>query len=220
MHPHTKAILVTGGIDSTTLMHMYADENPTLITVDYGQVVFPIQVDMITRHRAQLGLAPPVILKIDFPEWQKKPGLFQSGYSPDEDNPLEDWEQLRYDDFLIEGRNATMVMYALAYCSAHKIDELLAGYLYGEKEWEMRRTIKLMTGDNSPQFVDAMNGLTSMGLSHQVRFRTPFYETRWSKQDVIAAGKKRNINYENTYSCYFDPPCGVCDNCLLRKKYL
>jgi len=220
MHPHTKAIMVTGGIDSTTLIHMLAHHNPTLITVDYGQVVFPIQVDMITRHTKRMGLAPPVRLKIEFPEWQRKPGLFEPGYSPNEENPLEDWEQLRYEDFFVEGRNMIMVAYALAYCSAHKIDELNTGYLYGEVEWEMRRSVKLLTGDNSPQFVDAMNILTQMGFTHQVRLRAPFYEKRWSKKDVIDFGKKYNINYDDTYSCYFDPPCGVCDNCLLRKEYL
>lgn len=220
MHPHTKAIMVTGGIDSTTLMYKFAGQNPNLITVDYGHDVFPKQVEMINWHAEQLSLRPVKVIKIEFPEWQRKPGLFTPGYSPQENAPLEDWEQLRYEDFLIEGRNMIMVAYALAYCSAHKIDELLAGYLYGEEEWERRRTIKLLTGDNSPQFVDAMNSLTQMGLSHQVRFRAPFYELRWSKKDVIDYGKRYGVDYDHTYSCYFDPPCGICDNCLLRKEYL
>ena len=109
---------------------------------------------------------------------------------------------------------------ALAYCSAHKIDELQAGYLYGEEEWTKRRSYKLMTGDNSPQFVDMMNMLTSVGLSHQVRFRAPFYEMKWSKKDVYGVGKMLGVNHDYTYTCYFDKPCGVCDNCILRKQIM
>lgn len=220
MFEPSTAILVTGGMDSTTLMYMYAIRNPVLITVDYGQVVFKKQIEMIEYHRKKLGLEPPVVIKINFHDWQKSKGLFVENYVPNEENPLEDWDKLRYEDFFVEGRNMIMVAYALAYCSAHKIDQLLAGYLYGEEEWRNRRSYKLMTGDNSPQFVDIMNLASMLGFSHQVRFRAPFYEQGWSKEDVYKYGQSLGVNYEKTYSCYFDPPCGVCDNCLLRKGIL
>ena len=220
MHRPDTAIMVTGGIDSTTLLYTNQDLHPTLITVDYGHVAFPKQLEMINQHVKILGLADPVVLKIDYKDWQSSPGLFTPGYAPEEEAPLEDWNKLRYNDFFIEGRNMIMVAYVLAYCSAHKIDELLAGYLYGEEEWRNRRSYKLMTGDNSPQFVDSMNLLSGLGLSHQVRFRAPFYEQRLSKKDVIELGRKWGIDFSLTYSCYFDKPCGKCDNCLLRKKYL
>lgn len=214
------AIMCTGGIDSTTLLYNFADQKPVPITVDYGQVAFEKQVEMLQFHIKKLGLPELVIIKINFPEWQRKPGLFTSDYIPSEEAPLEDWDKLRYADFFIEGRNMIMVAYAMAYCSAHKIDELLTGYLYGEVEWENRRTYKLMTGDNSPQFVDMMNLLSQVGFSHQIRIRAPFYEQKMAKLDVINLGKSLGVDYNMTYSCYFIPACGVCDNCLLRKEYL
>jgi 7-cyano-7-deazaguanine synthase len=218
MFKSKKAILVTGGIDSTTLMYMY--ENPILITIDYGQKVFPIQVKMIRYHIKKLNLSDLIIISIEYKDWQKKQGLFKENYIPNEKNPLENWNNLRYADFFIEGRNMIMIAYALAYCSSYKIDELLAGYLYSENEWENRRSYKLITGDNSPQFVDMMNVLSQVGLSYQVRFKAPFYEYKWSKQDVVNYGIKNGIDYSKTYSCYFTPPCNKCDNCLLRKKIL
>ena len=212
--------MATGGIDSTVLLHMFKDSNPTPISVDYGHVAFAKQVEMLEHHIKTLSINPLQIIKISFGEWQKTKGLFTPNYTPNENKPLEDWDKLRYQDFFIEGRNMIMLAYALAYCSANKIDELLVGYLYGEEEWEKRRTYKLMTGDNSPQFVDMMNLLSNVGLSHQVRIRAPFYERHWSKKDVIAKGKELGVNFEKTYSCYFIPECGVCDNCLLRKELL
>lgn len=220
MYQHTTAVMATGGMDSTTLLYMYKHLKPIPITVDYGQVAFDKQVEMIQYHIDKLGLPPLVIIKIDFHEWQKAQGLFTSGYIPKEEAPLKDWDKLRYEDFFIEGRNMIMVAYVLAYCSTYAIDELLAGYLYGEEEWQKRRTYKLMTGDNSPQFVDMINLMSTMGFSHQVRFRAPYYEQRLSKQEVSEIGSKLGVDWVKTYTCYFIPPCGKCDNCLLRKQIL
>lgn len=220
MHTPKLAIMVTGGIDSTTLLHLHAHLNPTPITVDYGHHAFDKQVEMLNHHIAKLGLPELVVIKMNIPEWQREPGLFEPGHVPAEVDPLGEWDQLRYKNFFIEGRNALMVTYAMAYCSAHQIDELLAGYLYCAEEWEKRRTYKLMTGDNSPQFVDAMNTLSGMGFTHQVRLRAPFYEKRWDKADVIAEGKRLGVDFDHTHSCYFVPACHKCDNCLLRDSLL
>lgn len=220
MHKPSLAILVTGGMDSTVLLYKHKMDSPKPITVDFGQTVFPIQVEMLNFHIQKLGLPELEIIKIDFHDWQKSPGLFTPGHIPAEEDPLAEWDKLRYANFFIEGRNMIMVAYALAYCSAHKIDELLAGYLYHEIEWVNRRSIKLLTGDNSPHFVDTMNLLTNVGLSHQVRFRAPYYEGRLSKEDVYMLGRSMGVDFNKTYTCYFDPPCNKCDNCLLRNEIL
>jgi len=219
MHRAKKAIMVTGGMDSTTLLYQEKDNFPIPITVNYGHVAFPKQIEMLDFHLAKLGLKDDLVqIDINFPEWQRRSGLFTPGYSPDENSPLEDWDELRYKNFFIEGRNMIMMAYAIAYCSAHKIDELLTGYLYHETEWEKRRSYKLMTGDNSPQFVDVMNLASMLGFSHQVRVRAPFYEGRLSKKDVFKLGCVLEIDYSKTHTCYFVPACGKCDNCLLRKE--
>ena len=163
-----KAILVTGGMDSTALLYREHKNNPIPITIDYGQVCFAKQVENINFHIKKLSLPELVIIKIPFFEWQRKPGLFTPGYIPKEENPLENYDKLRYSDFFVEGRNGIMVLYAAAWCSANKVDELLAGYLYSSEEWQNRQSVKLLTGDNSPQFVDAINLMLQMGFSHSV----------------------------------------------------
>lgn len=220
MHNRKVAVMATGGIDSTVLLYqaVEAGERPHVLTVDYGHPAFSKQLELLQFHTAHLGGLPLTQFPVRYLPWQKKGiGLFLQDYVPQETAPLEDWDKLRYEDFFVEGRNLIMVAYALAWCSAKQVDELRVGYLYGETEWERRRSYKLLTGDNSPQFVDAVNVLTQMGFSHQVRLRAPYYETRWSKTDTIREGRRLGIDLENrTYSCYFLPACGVCDNCLLR----
>lgn len=219
MHNRSVAIMATGGIDSTVLMYqaVEAGEKPTVVSVDYGHVAFAKQMELLERHTQKLGLAPPQPIRVLFHPWQSTQGLFVPGFRPTENDPLADWDKLRYENFFIEGRNLIMVAYALAWCSAHRIDELRTGYLYAPSEWEHRRSYKLITGDNSPHFVDMVNLLTLTGFSHQVRLRAPFYESRWEKGDTVREGRRLGINLErDTYSCYFVPPCNVCDNCLLR----
>lgn len=214
------AILATGGIDSTVLIYEAVKEGktPIIITIDYGQIVFEKQKELLNKHIKKLNLQPLIIIPIQYENWQKTSGLFTNKFIPKQDDPL---SKLRYREFFIEGRNAIMVLYALAYCSKFKIDELQAGYLYSIEEWENRRSYKMITGDNSPHFVDMINLLSITGFSYQTRFRAPFYEKRWDKEAVINRGKKLKIDLKNdTYTCYFIPECGKCDNCELRNKYL
>lgn len=222
-------ILVTGGMDSTALLYEAANDEDTIvypISIDYGQAAFSIQRSLVNWHceylqSLDLEVKPVRYIPVTFHPFQRySEALFDPNYKCDEERPLAEWDQMRYKKSLIEGRNALMVLYALGYCASEKIDELWAGYLYGQEEWEKRFTVKMLLGDNSPQFVDTINILALMGFSHSVRFRAPFYERRLEKADVYEIGKEYNVDYVKTYSCYFPVPCHKCDNCLLRDQIL
>jgi len=222
--PETKiAILCSGGIDSTVLIHEAVKEEkirPQLIIIGYEEAAFQTQYEKLKRTANILDLSIE-ILNLKYFDWQKKKGLFTPNYIPEEKDPLKNWNELRYENFFIEGRNLIMLAYSIAYCSAHQIDELRVGYIYSPEEWRNRRSYKLITGDNSPHFVDMINLLTLTGFSHQIRVRAPFYERRWGKDDTIKKAIHLNIDIErDTYSCYFVPACQKCDNCLLRKNSL
>ncbi len=222
-------ILVTGGMDSTALLYRAAHNEHDVypITIDYGHTAFAKQQELLCWHISNLqtrkrGKVHSLItVPILFNDFQRHSNaLFDPIYQCNEVSPLEEWDQMRYEKSLVEGRNAIMVLYALGFCASEKIDELWAGYLYSEKEWENRFTTKLLLGDNSPQFVDTINVLSLMGFSHSVRFRAPFYEERMNKSDAYYMGLSLGVDYDKTYSCYFSKPCGKCDNCLLRQQIL
>lgn len=222
-----RAILATGGMDSTVLLYASVEEGikPTVITVNYGQTAFNKQLEMLDYHIEKLGLDEPVIIHIDLPTQQNSPGLFKDKFDLKDDsdvNPdkLFTEKSMRYGEFFVEGRNLIMLSYAMAYCSSNKIDEIQVGYLYGEEEWANRRSYKLITGDNSPHFMDLLNVLCITGFSHQMRIRAPFYEYRIGKPEVVQLGTTLGVNFKHTHSCYWPEPCGKCDNCLLRAKYL
>lgn len=222
-----RAILATGGMDSTTLIYASVAQGvkPTLLSVDYGHAAFARQIEMLNHHVQALGLHPVVTIPVSYFAWQAKEGLFTgTGVKDDSDNPhkpeLFTEQAMRYKENFIEGRNLIMVAYCMAYASAHGIDELWAGYLRGAAEWENSRAYKMFTGDNSPQFVDLLNCMAFMGFTRQVRIRAPYYEKRFDKAAVVKLGRELGVDYSLTHSCYWPDPCGKCDNCILRKDVL
>ena len=208
-----RAIMATGGIDSTLLMYEAAKEGiPTLLSVNYGQITWNIQQELINHHAKILGFLPVVELSIIYHSWQMASrGLFDAGYMPKNLDPLASWDTLLHEDYYIEGRNAIMLLYALAWCSKHKIDELWTGYEYEADEWQKTRTYKMITDDTSPHFVDALNLLAITGFSHHVRIRAPFLERRMGKNNIVAEYSKYSIDLNKTYSCY--------RNCFATRKY-
>jgi len=217
-----RAIMATGGMDSTLLMYEAAKEGkPILLSANYGQITWDIQKELINYHANILGFDPVIELPIAYQPWQlASRGLFDKGYIPSNADPLSSWDKLLHEDYYIEGRNAIMVLYAIAYCSRHKIDELWMGYEYEEDEWVNSRSYKMITDDTSPHFVDALNLLAITGFSHHVRIRAPFLERRIDKKGILSKYSEYQIDLNKTYSCYFIPECGKCENCLLKKNAL
>lgn len=219
---HT-AILATGGIDSTLLMYELAARNPIIISFNFGQLIWPLQKELILYHMKNVGITTKFVeLTISYADWQRKPGLFTEGYAPDkEDIELHNDDKPPHFQYYIEGKTMIMIGYALAYCSAHGIEELIAGFEYEKNEWPNMRTPKLIADDTSPLFVDTMNIAALFGFSNHVRLRAPFYEQRMDKEAIVKRCLQLGIDLDKTYTCYFYPgPCGKCDNCQLKEAAL
>ena len=224
-----RASLATGGMDSTTLAYLSVKREgikPILLSVDYGHAAFQKQLEMLAHHVAELGLDPVVTVPVAYQAWQGSQALFSGTGIVDgsKDDPfgqrLFTDKEMRYSEMFIEGRNLIMLAYCMAWASANKVDELWVGYLRSEREWANARSYKMVTGDNSPQFVDLLNLLAFTGFSHQVRIRAPFYEQRMDKRAVVDLGQSLGVDFNLTHSCYWPEPCGVCDNCKLRADAL
>jgi 7-cyano-7-deazaguanine synthase in queuosine biosynthesis len=217
------AIMATGGIDSTLLMYEPEWKQATIISVNYEQILWKHQKELILHHMQEVGNKQPFIeLQMPLFSWQKTPGLFEENWYPETGaDDLESFDNIPHASYFIEGRNAIMLCYALAYCAAHGIDELIVGYEYEKEEWENIRSTKMIADDTSPHFLDTMNILALSGFSKVVRIRAPFYEQRMDKEQIIKKCLEYGINLDKTYSCYFWPgPCGKCDNCLLKQRAL
>lgn len=227
MNTYKVAILATGGMDSTCLIYDAVKEghNPVIVTVDYGQKASNAEQSCLNKHIDKLKLSSLVVLPLAF--GQAKPALFTEGYIPKKEmhcdaEAVYDDGEMKYGEFFIEGRNALIAITALAYCSVNRIDELRTGFVNNQATWDKQRSSPhLFTNDSSPHFVDAINTLALTGFSHYVRLRAPYLDERLDKQDVYNRAIGHGIDVANdTYSCYFYPPCGTCLSCKTRSKFI
>lgn len=229
MNTFTVAVLATGGMDSTLVAYDLAAKGitPTLIYVDYGQRAAEHEKMLLKRHIAWLGLPELVVLPFEF-KVGAAPGLFEEGFNLKRDREGDDKDEyvegeMKYGEMFIEGRNAFIVLTALAYCSANKIDELHSGFVNNQATWDKQRSaFHLWTNDSSPHFVDAINMLALTGFSHYVRFKAPLLDDRSvDKKEVFQRCIEGGIDVKrDTHSCYFYPPCGTCLSCKTRNQLL
>jgi 7-cyano-7-deazaguanine synthase len=70
--------------------------------------------------------------------------------------------------------------------------------------------------DTRPEFVVAADDAVRLGTQFAVRVRAPF--VTWSKVEILRWGLAHEVPYALTHSCYqgLRPACGVCDTCQAR----
>ncbi len=70
--------------------------------------------------------------------------------------------------------------------------------------------------DCRPEFVEAADRAVRLGTQYGLRVEAPF--VGWSKVDIVHWGLRHGVPYELTHSCYQGrrPACGVCDTCQVR----
>ncbi len=199
----TTAILLSGGMDSTTLLWWLKSQDPDrrihTISIDYGQ-----------RHRVELdcaadlaqGLAVHKTISLD---------LATIGGSPLTDPQLavptaEDKRQI---DTVVPFRNMLFVTLAAAYCETQDIFDL---YLAPVKDdYPAYR-------DCRRPFYDSLEQSLRLGATRNTPFtlHTPFVD-KWKSQ-VITLGLELDVPYADTHTCYegLRPACGRCDACSER----
>jgi 7-cyano-7-deazaguanine synthase len=71
--------------------------------------------------------------------------------------------------------------------------------------------------DCRPEFVEAADQAVRLGTQHGLRVQAPF--VHWCKSDIIRWGLRNRVPYDLTHSCYQGrrPACGVCDTCQARR---
>lgn len=246
-HNRPCAIAFTGGIDSTVLAYYLCDQldslekewyhdtpipnfvrTPlTILACNYSQKTFErtdascrFHVRELNRRYSSKVDVTYSVLDVKLPPWSTTGGLFKQGYSvPEADEmPNHGEEVRRYADCYVDGLNVILYSWMMSFLSMQKINLLYTGHQFEVNEWDNYDGYKYRTDDSTPFFLDRMNIMNECGFSNRVRIEAPFSLMRLSKYDIVALGRKLNVDFSKTFSCQFEPACGKCDNCLIRRK--
>lgn len=209
---HTKAvILLSGGMDSTTVLAMATAQNYALYALSfaYGQR-HTIEIESATHIARNYAVAEHRVVHIDLRAFGGS--ALTSNTDVPKDRAVEHAEDIPIT--YVPARNTIFLSYALAWAEVLGAQHIFIG---------VNAVDYSGYPDCRPEFIKAFETLancaTKAGVEgKRITIHTPLIDL--SKAEIIQKGLELGVDYSITRSCY-DPDasgaaCGHCDACQLR----
>lgn len=199
-------IVVSGGMDSVTLLYEKKDEIALGISFDYGSNHNHNELPLAALHCQRLGIAHMVI-PLGFMHQYFKSSLLESG----ESIPDGSYDEENMKSTVVPFRNGVMLAVAAGIAESNGLTKVLIANHGGDHT---------IYPDCRPEFIAAMDAAVEAGTFARVRVVAPY--TNISKADIARRGRALGIDYAETWSCYKGGHvhCGACGTCVERKEAL
>lgn len=197
-------IIVSGGLDSITLLYDKAETIALAISFDYGQNHAKKELPYAEYHCQKLGI-PHITIPLTFMHQYFKSSLLEGA----EAIPEGHYEEENMKSTVVPFRNGIMLAIATGIAESHELKRVYIANHGGDHT---------IYPDCRPEFIDAMDKATSAGTFVDVRVEAPY--TNISKADIVRRGTALGIDYAKTWSCYkgSEIHCGKCGTCVERKE--
>jgi 7-cyano-7-deazaguanine synthase len=211
-------VLLSGGLDSTTVLAIARSEGFAIhaLTFGYGQR-HSTEIDAARRIARSAGVARHQVVEIDLTLFGGSALTSDIPVPKDRDlapsSPVAGEIPVTY----VPARNTIFLSYALALAEVVEASNIFIG---------VNALDYSGYPDCRPEYIDAFekmaNLATRAGVEGRTRvvIRTPLISL--SKAGVIKLGTALGVDYSQTTSCYDPGPngeaCGRCDACQLRLK--
>ena len=197
-------IIVSGGLDSITLLYDKAETIALAISFDYGQNHSKKELPYAEYHCQKLGI-PHITIPLTFMHQYFKSSLLEGA----EAIPEGHYEEENMKSTVVPFRNGIMLAIATGIAESHELKRVYIANHGGDHT---------IYPDCRPEFIDAMDKATSAGTFVDVRVEAPY--TNISKTDIVRRGTALGIDYAKTWSCYkgSEIHCGKCGTCVERKE--
>lgn len=197
-------LVLSGGLDSTTLLYDYADSIALAVTFQYGSNHNKREAAFAKYHCDKLGIEH---IEIDLAFMGKyfKSSLLDGADAIPEGNYDED----NMKSTVVPFRNGIMLSVAAGLAESRGLKNVMMANHSGDHA---------IYPDCRPKFVKAMTAAIEAGTYEGVKLVAPY--TDITKADIVSRGAKLGIDYSKTYSCYKggEHHCGVCGTCRERKE--
>lgn len=199
-------IILSGGLDSTTMLYEYKDDIALALSFDYGSNHNARELAFARLHCERLGI-PHIIIPLDFIHQYFRSSLLEGADAIPEGN---------YDDnnmrsTVVPFRNGIMLAIAAGMAETRGLSRIMMANHAGDHA---------IYPDCRQSFVDAMNQAIMAGTYEGITLFTPY--TNLTKADIARHGKALGIDYSETWSCYKggEKHCGKCGTCTERREAL
>lgn len=199
-------IIVSGGMDSITLLYDCKDSIALAVSFDYGSNHNAREIPFAEMHCRRLGIRH-VVIPLDFMHKYFKSSLLEGAEAiPDGHYADENMKST-----VVPFRNGIMLAVAVGIAESNGLKKVLMANHGGDHA---------IYPDCRPEFVDAIDMAAKTGTYVNVRVVAPY--TNITKGDIAMCGKALGIDYAETWSCYKggETHCGTCGTCVERKEAL
>ena len=199
-------IVLSGGLDSTTMLYEYKDRIALAVSFHYGSNHNDRELHFARMHCERLQI-PHQEVHLPFIKQFFRSSLLEGAEAIPEGNY--DEENMR--STVVPFRNGIMLSIAAGMAENNRLQYVMLANHAGDHT---------IYPDCRPEFVEAMDAAVHAGTWNGVRLLTPY--TNITKADIARRGKALGIDYAETWSCYKggEHHCGVCGTCRERKEAL
>ena len=197
-------LVLSGGLDSTTMLYDYADSIALAVTFQYGSNHNKREAAFAKYHCELLGIEH---IEIDLAFMGKyfKSSLLEGADAIPEGN----YDEENMKSTVVPFRNGIMLSVAAGLAESRRLKKVMMANHSGDHT---------IYPDCRPEFAEAMGQAINLGTYIGVELVAPY--TMLSKSDIVRRGVELGIDYTKTYSCYKGGKvhCGVCGTCRERKE--
>lgn len=200
------AIIVSGGMDSITMLHEFKDRIAVGISFDYGSNHNAREIPFAKMHCDMLGIRH-IVIPLSFMPKYFKSSLLEGADAIPEGN----YDDANMQSTVVPFRNGIMLSIAAGIAESHGLKYVMIANHAGDHT---------IYPDCRPEFIEAMDAAVDKGTFAHLHILAPY--TNITKADIARHGKAMGLDYATTWSCYKggEKHCGKCGTCMERKEAL
>lgn len=197
-------IILSGGMDSVTLLHQQKDRIALAISFDYGSNHNSREIDCASWQCEKLGI-DHIVIPLAFMKRYFVSSLFDGADNVPEGHYAE--ENMK--STVVPFRNGIMLAVACGMAESRGLRHVMMANHSGDHT---------IYPDCRPEFVKSMSETMQYGTFDGITLLASF--TDISKSDIAKIGFELGVDYSRTYSCYKggEKHCGKCGTCVERKE--
>lgn len=197
-------IILSGGMDSVTLLHYRKERIALAVSFDYGSNHNAREIECARKQCEMLGIEH-LVIPLDFMGKYFRSSLLEGADKIPEGHYAAD----NMKSTVVPFRNGIMLSIACGLAESRGLLHVMMANHGGDHA---------IYPDCRPEFVKAMGDAMRAGTYDGVDISAEF--TDITKSDIAALGKRLGVDYSLTYSCYKggEKHCGKCGTCVERRE--